>query len=257
MKCENNNLLITWTSTTDRTVVVFSSRRGRRASKKQEERKKATSKQRTRNERKNVNEHSHEKCMSLDWRVMGAKRERYCRFGSRHSYRSESSKWFLICSRFSLALLIPGSIVCVCVDTEEWRYHALPKWPECESPIEYGLVHKQWFPTNRRARKEWEKIRGFFPILLYEFFFPTTQNKHQASQIEVKRILNWQNALDIVLTPFVITSSCMHTPPTATAAIAAGQHRETIHTQPQSHTVQFSWLPRASTLFARLLAHNK
>lgn len=34
-------------------------------------------------------------------------------------------------------------------------------------------------------------------------------------------------------------------------------HRETIHTQPQSHTVQFSWLPRASTLFARLLAHNK
>lgn len=162
------------------------------------------------------------------------------------------SNLFSVLSRSSDSWL---DCVCVCVDTEEWRYHALPKWPECESPIEYGLVHKQWFPTNRRARKEWEKIRGFFPILLYEFFFPTTQNKHQASQIEVKRILNWQNALDIVLTPFVITSSCMHTPPTATAAIAAG-HTERLYTLSHSHT-QFSSVGcRARQLYSLACSHT-
>lgn len=91
------------------------------------------------------------------------------------------SNLFSVLSRSSDSWL---DCVCVCVDTEEWRYHALPKWPECESPIEYGLVHKQWFPTNRRARKEWEKIRGFFPILLYEFF--SLQRKTNTKRLKSK-----------------------------------------------------------------------
>lgn len=187
---------------------------------------------------------------------MGAKRERFCRFGSRHSYRSESSKWFLICSRFALALLIPGSIVCVCV----WiRKNDVTTRYQSGQSVSRQL-NMDWYISNdfqqivEHAKSE-RKSAVFFPILLYEFFFPTTQNKHQASQIEVKRILNWQNALDIVLTPFVITSSCMHTPPTATAAIAAG-HTERLYTLSHSHT-QFSSVGcRARQLYSLACSHT-
>lgn len=60
--------------------------------------------------------HAHRNAIRLDGEWMMGERKRYCRFGSRHSYRSVV-EWFLICSS-----VLVRSDVC---DTEERRYHAL------------------------------------------------------------------------------------------------------------------------------------
>lgn len=78
--------------------------------------------------------------------------------------------------------------------TEERRYHALALCePLKRLLIEYRLVV---YISDKIAHGwMWEKENP-------RFYFETNAKQHQASQIEVKRILNWQNALDIVLTPF-------------------------------------------------------